>query len=340
MSVKERKDELFGKSRSQLLIRLMESTNGIRFTQIIRRDYGDIGSDEHQRLLVMVGLATIHRTPIPLNIVGRALQLSGIDSNVMQLVLDMEGVVEINNGSLVARHPVYIRELFERIANPELIRDCLVRLLQAFSDYKAPVIRHMGRAEGFIFKSIINNRFVRRMMRDNEERVLSVYSEFETTFHVDGLYWLQYGLALRSFGKHEDALEMFNTARSAYRSPQIEHAYAQQLLINADRVASWAAAEPLVQEAVRDLRALESQTWEADSYPIVALAEGHVKVFKKFHSEEQSRNLAKDYANELQRLRQRVSNDRLEEAAANLLAYAATGVWTDSKRALDAEWDT
>lgn len=338
MTLAERRKELFDRSSRQLLIGLLETTNGIGFRQIIRRDYADIGSEEHQKLLVTVGLATIHRTAIPVNVVGRALQLDGVNSDALRLVNETEGVVEASNGELAARHPVYIRELFERIANPELIRDCLISLLQAFADYQAPVIRHATKSEGFIFKSIINNRFVRRMMRDNEERVLSVYAEFKTTFHIDGLYWLQYGLALRGFGRHEEALDMFKTAREAYTSPQIEHAYAQQLLIIAERASSWEVAEPVVQEAVQILRTQKDETWEMDSYPIVALAEGHVKVFKRFHSEAESREIARKYANDLQRLRRTITNERLEQAATSLSTYATTGVWTE--REVDTEWDT
>ena len=339
MTVAERQKELFDKSNRQLLIGLLETTNGLGFTQIIRRDYAEMGSEEHQKLLITVGLATIHRTPISANIVGRALQLGGVRGDATKLASETEGVVELSNGQLSARHPVYVRELFERIVNPELIRDCLIAILKAFADYHAPVIRNTSKAEGFVFKSIINHRFVRRMMRDSEERVLSVYAEFETTFHVDGLYWLQYGLALRAFGRHDDALEMFKTARTAYSSPQIEHAYAHQLLIIAERANSWEAAEPLLQEAVENLRAQKQETLDMDSYPIVALAEGHVAVFRKFHSDVESRKIARGYANELQRLRRTMANERLDETAANLATYVATGVWVENKRAWDTEWD-
>jgi tetratricopeptide (TPR) repeat protein len=199
---------------------------------------------------------------------------------------------------------------------------------------------HHGRCQAKIPLSPLFKFAEPPLMRDDEARVLSVYTEFETTFHVDGLYWLQYGLALRGFGRHEEALEMFKTARNAYTSPQIEHAHAQQLLIIAERASSWEVAEPLVQEAVQNLRAQKYETWETDSYPIVALAEGHVKAFRKFHSDAESREIARGYANDLQRLRNRISNERLEEAATILLTYATTGVWAESKHALDTEWDT
>jgi hypothetical protein len=340
MKVADRRRELLAKSSRQLLVGLLETTSGTGFVDIIRRDYSDIGSEDHRKLLITVGLGTIHRTPIAVNIVGRALQFGGVKADALQLASETEGVVGLSNGQLAARHPVYVRELFERVVDPEIVGDCLVGLLQAFSDYRAPVIKHSTKAEGFIFKSIINNRFVRRILREDENRVLSVYSKFETIFHVDGLYWLQYGLALRSFDRHEEALEMLRTARAAYTSPQIEHAYAQQLLIIAERGANWEAAEPLVQEAVQNLRAQKYETWESDSYPIVALAEGHVRVFRKFLGDSLARELAKSYGNELLRLRLKISNQRLEETTTNLMTYATTGVWTDSNRTFDTEWDT
>jgi hypothetical protein len=89
------------------------------------------------------------------------------------------------------------------------------------------------------------------MMRNDESRVRAVYGAFETTFHLDGLYWLQYGLALRGLGCHSEALEKFITARGAFSSPQIEHAYAQQLMIIATKAATWDEAEPQLLEAIR-----------------------------------------------------------------------------------------
>ena len=48
MTITERRKELFEKSSRQLLIGLLETTSGIGFTQIIRRDYAEIGSEEHR----------------------------------------------------------------------------------------------------------------------------------------------------------------------------------------------------------------------------------------------------------------------------------------------------
>lgn len=335
----QQKAEIYDKSSRQLLIGLMEATSGIGFNEIIRRDFRDIGDDDHKKFLIIVGLATIHRSALGQSLAGRALVEAGVDVDVTKLIGETEGIVSNSGGKLSARHPLYIRELFEKIVNPEMIRVCLVALLKAFSDFQAPVIQHVNKSDGVVFKSIINHRFIRQMMRNDEAKVRTIYGAFETVFHVDGLYWLQYGLALRGFGHHEEALDRFKTAKVAYSSPQIEHAYALQLIILAERSTTWDEAEPLMTEAIDNFRNQRADTWETDTYPIVSLAEGHVAVYKKFHSLGQSQTLAKQYANELQRTRQRTTNARLEEAILNMTLFATTGVWKERRSVVDESWE-
>ena len=329
MSASDRMDEVFYRADRQLLIGLLEATTGMGFTQIIRRDFATIGDDEHQRFLVLVGLASIHRARISPSIVGRALVNMGVMKDVNRLVSEVEGIVVSQGGNLAARHSVYVRELFEKIVEAELIKDCLIALLLAYADYEAPVIKNVGKQDGTIFKSIINHRFVRQMMRSDQLRVRAVYEVFETKFHIDGLYWLQYGLALRGFGHHVEALSKLATAREAFTSPQIEHAYGQQLLIMAESAPTKNDAEIHVEEAVSILRGLSIEGWEGDTYPIVSLAEGHIRVTKKFEGVERARVQAKEYGNMLLAAKKEHSNERLEKAAATVVKFAATGEWTE-----------
>ncbi|MCP4330619.1 MAG: hypothetical protein GY791_19665 [Alphaproteobacteria bacterium] len=329
MNESERTNEIFHKADRQLLIGLMEATTGVGFIQIIRNDFAKIGDDSHAKFLVLVGLASIHRSTISPSIVGRALVNLAIAEDVNILASEVEGIVLSNGGKFSARHPVYVRELFEKIVGADIIRDCLISLLTAYADYEAPVIRHVGKSDGVVFKSIINNRFVKQMMRNDESRVRAVYGAFETTFHVDGLYWLQYGLALRSFGHQSEALEKFITAKQAFSSPQIEHAYAQQLLIIAANASNWDDAEPLLAEAIKSFRSLNTVGWEGDSYPIVSLAEGHISVVFRFQGLDEAQKLARIYGNELLAARKKGSNERLEEAVNNVMTFATTGVWKE-----------
>jgi len=147
---------------------------------------------------------------------------------------------------------------------------------------------------------------------------------------VHGLYWLQYGLVLRDFDRHSEALEKLTTAREAFTSPQIEHAFAQQLLIIAASAGAWDDAEPQLIEAVRTFRSLDSEGWDGDTYPIVSLAEGHISVVLRFQGLEVAQKLARQYGNELIAAQKRNPNQRLEEAVTNVVTFATTGVWKES----------
>lgn len=330
MSAEGRVAEIYKNADRQLLIGLMEATTGLGFAKIISNDFAKVGDDHHKKFLVIAGLASIHRSTLSAHIVGSALVSLDIAEDVNVMSRETEGVVVSRERKYSARHPAYVRELFERIVPSEMIRDCLVAVLDAFSDYETPIIKNVSKADGIVFKSIINHRFIKEMMRNDEVNVRYIYESFETKFHIDGLYWLQYGLALRDFDKHAEALERFKTARQAYNSPQIEHAYAQQLLIMATRASCWEDAEPLLKEAMDALRKLARSSEAADTYPIVTLAEGHISVMLKFFGVEGAKAITQPYANELLAAHKRHPSHRLEVAVQNVLNLATSGTWKDA----------
>lgn len=331
MSEKQRKSELFNKADRQLLIGLLEVTTGLGFTKIIANDFEHLGNDQHRMFLVIVGLATIHRSSLSAPVVGLALSNLGIKEDVNILLSETEGITQTSGKKLSARHPVYVRELFEQVVSTSMIRDCIVALLEAFANYETPIVKHISRSDGIVFKSIINHRFVQEMMRSDEAKVISVYAAFETRFHIDGLYWLQYGLALRHFGRHPEALDKLKTAKDAYESPQIDHAYAQQLMIMASRHAlKWDDAEPELHKAIVLLRELQRLAEPGDSYPIVTLAEGHISVVLKFFGVEGAKDIASQYANELLVMFKKHPSQRLQESVAKVLGLSTTGTWSES----------
>jgi hypothetical protein len=330
MTPVKRVEEIYKKADRQLLIGLMEATTGLGFLQIIDSDFKRIGDDPHKKFLVIVGMASIHRSTLGARIVGAALTNLGIAEDINTMSRETEGIVVTNSRKFSARHPLYVRELFEKIVPTSMIRDCLVAVLEAFADYETPVVKNVGKADGVVFKSIMNHRFIKEMMKGDEEKVRSVYEVFETKFHVDGLYWLQYGLALRDFGQQLDALEKLKTARDAYGSPQIEHAYAQQLLIIAFESETWDQAEPLLSEAIKVLRDLNSAADNGDTYPIVTLAEGHISVHRRFFGAEATKALAQPYANELLVAHKKTPSPRLSQAVNNVVSFATTGIWAES----------
>ncbi|WP_157403914.1 hypothetical protein [Paracoccus sp. N5] len=135
---------------------------------------------------------------------------------------------------------------------------------------------------------------------------------------------------MRSFDKQAEALEKLKTAREAYTSPQIEHAYAQQLMIIASMSRSWDDAEPLLKEAIDVLRELNRVADPSDTYPIVTLAEGHISVILKFFGVEGAKAITQQYANELLIAHKKHSGARLQEAVNNVVTFATAGIWKES----------
>jgi len=331
----ERVADIYSRADKQLLIGLLEATTGLGFTQIIRNDFASIGNDSHKKFLIMVGLASIHRANLSPAIVASALTNLEIAEDLNKLAGDTAGIVVNVSGKLSARHPVYVRELFEKIVPTQMIRDCIVAILHAFSDYEAPIIKNINKSDGVVFKSIMNHRFLKQILRNDADKVISIYSEFETKYHVDGFYWLQYGLSLRDFDMHSEALEKLKTARTAYSSPQVEHAYAQQLMIIAKSMDRWDDAEPLLNEAIEILRKLDHGADKSDSYPIVTLAEGHISVIVKFSGVNGAKLITQRYLKELLAANLKKPSQRLREAVEGLGALIDTGAWKEAIDDLD-----
>ncbi len=330
LSPQLREKEIYNNSDKQLLIGLMEATTGLGFTKIIQNDYDAIGDIQHRQFLLLVGLATVHRANISSAIVGRALNYLNVKQTTNTLAKEVTGIIVSHGDKFAARHSVYIRELFAKIIDPDELMDCIIALLKAYSEYETPIRKSISKSDGIVFKSVCNHRFLKEMMRNDETRVLSIYSTFETVFHSDALYWLQYGLALRAFGHQQQAMEKLKTAREAYSSPHTEHAYAQQLMIMASsEIAEWHEAEPLLNEAIALFENIDTLEKQADSYPIVTLAENHVSIINKFKGVGDARRLASTYATKLMSVARNSSDDRLQESAKKLISFATSS---------DASW--
>ena len=246
---KQREHLLFKKSRRQLLIGLLEATQGMGFEEIIERDYKSLASDSHRLFLVVVGLASIHRLYLPIAYAARMLENLGVRQSPAELLVAMEGILYNANGRLFARHPVYIRALIESHIDTNELANVVDKLIHVFTNYRAPVIQSLSRNENHLYKKTINNRFLRGILRNSKSRILGIYQSLEKYFEQDGLYWLQYGLALRHFGYQDGALEKLQTAVAAHEQAHTLHAFAHQQLIMAMEVADASRAERLAEEA-------------------------------------------------------------------------------------------
>lgn len=330
LSEKERKKELLDRAQKQLLIALLEATLGRGFEQIIEDDYKRIGSEEEKLFLTIVALATDRRCDAPVSLIDRAMDKMGIVRGSGQFAQDLAGIVSLQNEKIVARHPVYARYLVDRVIDPALTYRAIDGLLQAFADYAAPVIKHVRKSEANLYKSLINHRFLFDVLRGQENLVVGVYAGLEKKYESDGLFWLQYGLSLRDFRRHDEALDKLKTAHAAYPMLHTEHALAQQMLLVAMGSSDRTAALNQADEAKKTLERLDSELKSDDTYPIVTLADMYTAVVRIHRSPKDARVLAKTYSEALQqRLRQNPTHTRLRVSYERMFKFASTGNWTD-----------
>lgn len=329
LSPKERKRELFVRSKRQLLIGLMETTTGVGFDEIVIRDFGSIAPSD-RLFFVIVCIATLHRSDLSLSVAARALSHLSVSESPKAVVARLQGIVDQRHEKFVARHPVYARKIIDSIADRKLVSEAIVALLMTFTVYPHPVVKSLDANDATLFKSLINHRFLADALRSDPAAIIGVYAQFEKYFESDGLYWLQYGLSMRSFGRHPEAYELLQTAYNAYPHDHTIHAYAQQKLILAGEGSIPSeTARSHVSDAIKMLTALDQVLESDDTYPIVTLAEGHVKALRKLDGDAIARVKAKEYVDSLERRLKKGPNPRLDAARARLFTFAATGSWKE-----------
>lgn len=117
---------------------------------------------------------------------------------------------------------------------------------------------------------------------------LSIYQRFEKDFEGDALFYLQFSLYESRCGKayRNDALKHIRLALSVYpESYQIIHAYAHMhFSLALDGKTSTEAVA--LMEAATDLLEDQIEKRPSDSYPLVTLAKGRIKVYRKWFKDE------------------------------------------------------
>lgn len=330
MPEKERVHALVDRAKKQLLIALMEATYGRGFGEIIERDYETLTSAEERMFFLTVGVVTEGHFDAPISLVDRALNALGLLSKSTVFSEGLSGIVMTRGDTLTARHPVYVRYLLEHVVDPQLTSEAIRGLLQAFSHYKAPVMKHLNKVEAAIYKRLINHKFLWEILKGRETLILSLYKGLEKSFELDGLFWLQYGLALRDLHHDGEALEKLRTAYSAYPMPHTQHALGQQLLILGSKAPDRRTAIAYAEEARSLLEPLDDIIDSDDTYPLVTLAEGHTKLVKNAEGVDAARAVAKSYISVLNtKCAAQPTNFRLRECHDRIFRFAATGTWTE-----------
>ena len=331
LSAKQRIRELLDKSKRQLLIGLLETTSGVGFERLIEKDYASL-SETSKLFMIVVSLCTVHRQGANESLVSRSLTDLGITEAPQTISRHLSGIVEKKGKSFIARHPVYARRVLESIVDMEVLAKCIKSLIFSFSVFPHPVVRHLDKPQAIVFKSIINHNFLKDVLRNNQTRILEVYEIFEKVFENDGLYWLQYGLAMRDFDMQPEAYDRLLTAYNAYPHDHTSHALAQQELIMAQQeCVSTAKANDYLSSAKERLESLDRTLSSDDTYPIVTLAEGHTKIAIRMEGASHARIVAREYCKKLENRIRENAEQRLTEAYTRLLKFSTTGTWTEEQ---------
>lgn len=335
MSNKNRKIELIQKSKRQLLIGLLEATSGEGYNEIIKKDYASITCASEKSLLMLAGLATIQRVPANESTLTRALSYLNLNSDVHYLSTNMDGIVQYLNGNVTTRHRVYIEQLFHLYVPKAELKEIISAYIKSFSVYQFPIARNISRNEFTIYKHLVNAKYLKKIFKDDKDSVLSLYESFEKTFENEGLFLMQYGLALRSYDENIQAYEKLRIAQQAFpESPHIEHALAQQRIILACNDKNETSALALFSEAESALNRLNtanirSNVGAFDRYPIITLSEGHVKVLDNLGLKIEAKVIAKQYYDRITKDSELFSNIIVQQTSKKLMKYYLTGRWPE-----------
>lgn len=330
MRPQERTAELVGRAQLQLLIALLEATFGLGFGQIIANEFASLKTEDEIVTFMVVGLITDRKFEAPGSLVDRALSAAGITGGTALISENLAGIVINRENKLSVRHPVYIRYVLDHLVDPALTIKAISALLEAFSQYKTPVIKHVDKLHASIYKGLINHAFLRDVLKGRKDLVLPLYKSLEKKFEQDGLFWLQYGLSLRDFHYQDESLEKLRIARQAYPMDHTLHALAQQLLIVAAQVDDKQTALTYAEEAKEILKELDRVLQSDDTFPLVTLSEGYTEVMKKHAGEEVARQYAKEFSGLLKVRSESLPNDnRLKEAYSRMFRYSVTGTWVE-----------
>ena len=96
-----------------------------------------------------------------LNEVSKSFSETEVSFDVADALNHLEGMIHHSkDGSIVGRHEIYVRHIFDFMIGPQLLKDCIVAFLKYFTRFGQPVITNLGRQKGNLFKFLLNSDFL------------------------------------------------------------------------------------------------------------------------------------------------------------------------------------
>lgn len=335
LSAAERRQQL-GQSKSQLLIALKETTTAEAFTDVITKEFEGLGSLDEQKLLLICGLGSLSRAGLDLGAAREAYKESDASLSFENAMSALEGIIVTQaNGRVSARHELYVRHIFESVADVDEVMNAISSLLETFTKYKHPIIKNVARFDAVLFRYLLSHNFLKEisMSHGSIRSGLKVYDKFELSFQLDGHYWLQYGQYLSEIGDYDEALDMFDKSIQAFPENEYAlHALADcQLKVASRRPSYDAHTRELIRKAVTTLVAQdEALGGPSDHYAIVTLAQGHVGALVVHSQADQAREAAERYMKRITAIRRANDDELLARAFERLLNYTTGQGWREA----------
>lgn len=329
----DKRNEAFRQSRSQLLIALKEVTHSSNFSKVITDEYQGIVSDATKRLLDIIGVATIARTGISAGMAQEAHQKFSDLAGFQNALGELEGIVSTDtSGRLWARHEVYARHILDNVAPLHDVLKVMRSVLGTFTKFKVPVVKNVSRQDATLFKFLLNHSFIYELCRRHEKPSdgISLYSDFEIDFQLDGHYWLQYGEYLTTLNMMEEAIPILERSIQAYpENPFAVHALADtKLRVSARRPRFDAYTAELMRDAVESLLQLHrSGDVASDHYPIVTLSNHHVGALISHGMMKEASEAARSYFTILESMSKSSSIESVNKAKIQLLTFLTSKEW-------------
>lgn len=332
MTPQERINEIYSKSRKQLLIGLLEATSGLGFYEIIRNDYILITDDSERYLVVLAGIATLQNTVANEITLSRALEFLKLNTDVEKLCNNLVDIVHLNRKNEInTRHRLYIENLFNQYISLDIIESAIIAYISAFTVYPFPIITHLSLSESMVYKYLVNAKSLLKLLKNDRVRILNVYRKFEKKLELEGLFLMQYGLALRMFDEHPKAYQMLQQASIAYpNSAHIEHSLAVQLFIlcfnSNEEIATHYLEKAVV--ILNTLKQLPNDKFfgeQIDMYPIITLSEGHVATLDYLNRKDEAKIFAQTYFKAIDKIEKKESSIRLSDTKEKLMKYYLNG---------------
>lgn len=319
-------------SKSQLLIAMKEATSSRNFNALIADEYNSLEKVDYKLLLLICGLGSLGRTGIAKGMLEEAYSYLKLEAPFDESISRLDGIISNNDSRYLARHELYVRHIFENVAELDDILDSISAVLSTFTQIRHPVIKNVPRLDAVMFKFLLNHQFVKDLSwrHGDREAGLSVYRRFDREFQLDGHFWLQYGQYLTEIRSYEDALDKLTKSIDAYPENQFAlHALADlQLRVAQGRPVFDAETRQLIGDAVQTLNTQDaSSDLGSDYYPIVTLAYGHIGALIAHKRYNAAKDAANDYLTRIKKYRKLDEGSHLRKAQTKLLTFLSTAEW-------------